>query len=63
MRKYQKDWMAEFRNKGHIPQLNEDNEIDMFVCDSEFHNGPGCQICKYAPCMWCTSIQNILKCE
>lgn len=37
---------------GHKLRLR-DGEVDEFVCDVEFHNGPACELCGQSWCVWC----------
>lgn len=38
---------------GHTLSLNEEGEVDQFVCDSGTHNGPGCSVCGWSQCRHC----------
>ncbi len=46
----------------HLWYSTEDGEIDEWRWDVEFHNGPMCQICGYAPCIHCNPNYQEEKC-
>jgi hypothetical protein len=60
------EWYEAMKAKGHKPKMNEDYGdgllLDMFVVDSGFHNGPGCEVCYWSCCMHCSSTDDIPEC-
>ena len=46
-------WYEAMKAKGHMPYMVDygdgDEQMDIFVVDSGFHNGPGCQVCPRMP--------------
>lgn len=38
---------------GHKFARDRDGQIDDFVWEEGFHNGPRCEICGWEPCVWC----------
>ena len=61
MRESDQHWYDAMRRQGHIPRMY-DGEIDVWVMDSDIHNGPGCQVCWWSCCMHCDSTSDIPKC-
>lgn len=49
------EWKRIMIERGHVPRVSEHNadDIDIFVMDSDYHNGPGCTLCWDAWCMHC----------
>ncbi len=50
------DWYDALKVKGHTPIMEDWDgveEIDMFVVDIEFCNGPGCSKCHWSTCQHC----------
>lgn len=57
-------WFEVAGERGHTLKRNEDGDIDQFVVDGGFHNGPGCTRCGWATCMHCLSdFRKIPRCE
>jgi hypothetical protein len=38
---------------GHQPKRDEDGDIDNFAIESEYHNGPMCEVCYAGRCQHC----------
>ena len=57
------DWIAALKAKGHTPILDEDGDLDMWVCDYGIHNGPGCDTCGETWCQHCNRPADIGPCE
>lgn len=47
----------------HVWQLDESGNIDMWVLDHGFHNGPRCVICREAFCEHCTPDWKTTECD
>ena len=61
------NWVAEFLQKGHIPQVQGTSEyskkrIDFVAYNVGNHNGPICIICNWGNCMYCVKPENIPNC-
>jgi hypothetical protein len=56
------EWEKAIIDKGHIPVRGGDNDLDIFVTDSPYHNGPGCSMCGWTFCWHCFSIEDIPEC-
>ena len=59
-------WKDAMRRQGHLPTLDDWNDIpdiDMFAMSYEFCNGPRCSICYWSTCVNCNSDMKIPKCE
>lgn len=41
-------------NRGHVWQLDEDGEPDIFAFEEGFHNGLRCTRCSYSFCHHCS---------
>lgn len=61
MRESDQDWYDAMKRQGHVPIMYGD-EIDMWVMDYEYHNGPGCQVCHWSCCQHCDSPAGVPKC-
>jgi hypothetical protein len=48
--------------KGHDLKRDEDGDVDIFVVDVGYHNGPGCIACGWDACMHCDGIDKIPEC-
>lgn len=46
---------------GHKLRRDEDGNVDIFVCDSDYHNGPGCETCGDSWCHHCN--ETIKPCD
>lgn len=46
----------------HTWILDSEGQIDVFVLDYEFHNGPVCTVCSDAFCIWCHINWKDLEC-
>lgn len=55
-------WLDAMKSKGHVP-IMDNGELDMFVCDSGYHNGPGCETCHWSTCHHCDGIEDIPECS
>lgn len=53
-------WML--NPKGHIWRLNEHGEVDCWVVDEGFHNGPGCSVCHFSFCEHCFNERDLEPC-
>lgn len=56
-------WMEAMKAKGHVPVVEDDGSLDMFVCDGGYHNGPGCSSCGWSTCHHCERIEDIPECD
>ena len=56
-------WVEIAESKGHKLRRNDDGDIDHFVTDVDFHNGPGCETCGDAWCEHCTDPAKIEPCD
>lgn len=56
------DWIDAMKAKGHTPRMDE-GRLDIFFCDSGFHNGPGCDTCHWSCCNHCDTIEDIPECS
>lgn len=56
-------WIEAMKAKGHSPILTNDGSLDVFVCDHDYHNGPGCSICHWSCCWNCDSPADIPECD
>ena len=56
-------WLEAMKAKGHMPKLDDDGGLDLFVLDVDFHNGPGCTICFWNCCMNCEGVDDIPECD
>ncbi len=45
------------KERGHTP-IMKDDELDMFVMDIAYHNGPGCSTCGWSTCWHCNRDPN-----
>lgn len=54
-------FIAAAEKAGHVLRLSDDGDIDAFVCDSGFHNGPGCTRCLKSWCWHCTSADKVAQ--
>ena len=55
-----KEYLEYIESKGHILK-REDGEIDIWVLDDDYHNGPGCVKCRD---LWCYHCREIIdECE
>ena len=69
MDKEDQTWYEALKAKGHMPiMVDYDDEgdpprLDVFVCDSGYHNGPGCEACRWSCCMHCKGIKSIPECD
>lgn len=58
------NWIAVAESvKGHKLCRDDDGCVDGFVCDSGFHNGPGCETCGDSWCEHCTKPEDIDACD
>lgn len=57
----QQKWTEAIKAKGHTPVM-DDGELEYFVMDAGFHNGPGCQTCGWSCCWHCDGIEDIPEC-
>ncbi len=48
-----KDYYAALEAAGHVLHRDEDGNIDFFVMDYGYHNGPGCVNCHDSWCEHC----------
>lgn len=54
MNKTQQKWYDAMREKGHTPRMDVDfGGLNMFFCDEDVHNGPGCETCYWSTCEHC----------
>jgi hypothetical protein len=44
--------VASFPDRAHVWRA-EDGDIDVFVMESGYHNGPGCSVCDFTFCHHC----------
>ena len=52
---------AMLEDAGHRLIRSANGEVDIFVLDYDFHNGPGCELCGN---VWCQHCQNeITQCD
>lgn len=58
-----KEWYDEMIKKNHIPILTADGDLDNFVCDYDYHNGPGCSRCNENWCQHCANHTDIKECQ
>lgn len=57
------DWEKHVEDvKGHTLRRGADGDIDSFVVDAGFHNGPGCIVCGDDWCEHCTSAEDVEPC-
>lgn len=49
------EYFQHIENKGHVLK-REDGEIDIWVFDADYHNGPGCEKCHDSWCYHCREI-------
>lgn len=59
-------WFDAMKAKGHLPMMDElydHPELNIWVVDVGFHNGPGCETCHWSCCMHCDSIESIPQCD
>lgn len=58
------EWLRIAVRRGHVLRMDSDtDEIDIFVVDYDFHNGPGCMTCDWSACMSCTPVDRIPICR
>lgn len=55
-------WFEAMKAKGHMPILEENGNLDVFVLEYDHHNGPGCSACGWSCCHHCDSIESIPEC-
>lgn len=55
-------WILAMIAKGHVPKREADGSVDIFVQDSDIHNGPGCSVCGESWCWHCTDAEDIKPC-
>ena len=55
-------WFDALKAKGHMPVVDEDGKLNFFVCDSGYHNGPGCHACGWSCCWHCCAVSDIPEC-
>lgn len=48
-----KEYYAAIEAAGHLLKRTDDGEVDFFVLDSGYHNGPGCELCHVVWCEHC----------
>jgi hypothetical protein len=48
---------------GHKLIRDEDGDIDHFVCDAGYHNGPGCSVCHVSWCHHSDGAEDIQPCD
>lgn len=53
MKRTDQDFYNALEEAGHKLVRNEDGEIDIWQCDSGYHNGPGCEKCHKTWCEHC----------
>jgi hypothetical protein len=41
---------------GHKLIRDEDGDVDIFICDTSWHNGPGCELCGESWCQHCDPV-------
>lgn len=56
------EWFDAMRAKGHVPKMSS-GDLDIFVLDEGFHNGPGCETCGWSCCWHCEGIDDIPPCS
>lgn len=57
-----KTYMEKFLAQGHTPIMDGD-DVDMFVTDFRYCNGPGCSVCGFTECWHCNhECNDIPKC-
>lgn len=56
------EWAKKVEAKGHKLCRNEDGEVDHWVVDVGYHNGPGCELCKDSWCEHCTDADKVREC-
>jgi hypothetical protein len=54
----QKAFQKKLEDLGHVLKLEDDGRVDIFVCDCDYHNGPGCIKCDESWCHHCGHISN-----
>lgn len=63
-----KDWVKSFLDAGHEFVMTEPEyegetpQIDWFVLDVDYHNGPKCAKCGWCDCQHCVKSENIPRC-
>lgn len=55
-------WFDAMRAHGHMPRMDKDGHLDVWVEEEGEHNGPGCETCGWSCCMWCRSVEDIPEC-
>lgn len=55
------DFVRKCEDAGHKLMLNEEGQVDFWIVDSNFHNGPGCELCGKSWCWHCPN--QIAPCE
>lgn len=63
MESNRKKWYDGMIKKNHIPIISEDGDLDIFVCDYDYHNGPGCSRCNENWCQHCDDVDKIEECD
>lgn len=58
----QEKWMKALQDKGHTPVM-DGGQLEMFVTDNDFHNGPGCSECGWTTCWHCNTEASIPQCS
>lgn len=56
------EYHAYLEAQGHRLVRDEDGEIDVFVLDCEYHNGPGCELCGESWCHHCRDEVDACEC-
>jgi len=60
---FKEEWLAHAERLGHVLKRDEDGCIDIWVTDSGFHNGPGCESCGHSWCYHCTPSSALRQCQ
>lgn len=53
MKRTDQDFYDALEAAGHKLVRDEDGEVDVFQCDADYHNGPGCEKCHETWCQHC----------
>lgn len=62
LRKYLATWDQRAEALGHVLRRDENGNIDHWVMDAGFCNGPGCEACGATWCHHCVDIDDIQPC-
>jgi hypothetical protein len=61
------EWKAAMEAKGHTPIMMQypggEPELDIWVVEQGYHNGPGCSTCGWSTCQHCNRLMIIPECR